>query len=294
MTEQGREPMLYIATGMKGVGKSYRTLQEFKSYVMDNPKTGKVARKVLIFDTNNEYTNIPSVQFDCRIENMEEAAMHVMAYSETSTSTLPIERRIRRIVPFLPNGSAMGIPDKMRTAAILLKHFSKGNLLLEDLNNYALGAKSIEVISGITTNRHRDQDLTIHFQSLSGLDPRLFQNANIIRFHHQADPIKRIKHKVSNFELFEITKICVDTQYEKGNNRFFLYIHNNENFVSGLPVGPAGESVWKKACIDFAMKNRRHLDEFLNEVDGNGKRKHTYQSALNAFAESRLGTYIKR
>ena len=56
-----REPILMCATGKKGVGKTYTTMQLIKDYIKPNKKTGKKARKVLIYDINMEYTEFKAI-----------------------------------------------------------------------------------------------------------------------------------------------------------------------------------------------------------------------------------------
>ena len=52
-----REALLGIAVGRKGVGKTYATLEIVTQY-LTGTAGGSKPRKVLILDTNNEYTNI--------------------------------------------------------------------------------------------------------------------------------------------------------------------------------------------------------------------------------------------
>jgi hypothetical protein len=52
-----REPQLIIATGTKGVGKTFKTCQLIQEYLTPDIKIGKKPRKVLIFDANGEYSN---------------------------------------------------------------------------------------------------------------------------------------------------------------------------------------------------------------------------------------------
>ena len=56
-----REPILMCATGKKGVGKTYTTMGLINSYIKPNKKTGKKARKVLIYDINMEYTDYKAI-----------------------------------------------------------------------------------------------------------------------------------------------------------------------------------------------------------------------------------------
>jgi hypothetical protein len=56
-----REPILMCATGKKGVGKTYTTMRLIEDYTKPNKKTGKKARKVLIYDINMEYTEFKAI-----------------------------------------------------------------------------------------------------------------------------------------------------------------------------------------------------------------------------------------
>ena len=49
------------ATGKKGVGKTFTTMQLINSYIKPNKSTGKKARKVLIYDINMEYTDYKAI-----------------------------------------------------------------------------------------------------------------------------------------------------------------------------------------------------------------------------------------
>ena len=50
-----REPLLVIAVGKKGIGKTYATKQIINQYVKGNLVKGIPGRKMLIIDVNNEF-----------------------------------------------------------------------------------------------------------------------------------------------------------------------------------------------------------------------------------------------
>jgi hypothetical protein len=305
-----REPYVYVGTGQKGVGKTYRTLEEAKIYILDDRKNGRKGRPVLIFDTNNEFPEIPSIHFDITLEKPESRAnpkrkvkdvdriAHNVCVWSQKVYEGKLKASIKRIVPFKKNGEEMTPSEKSATAGILLKKFRNGMLWLEDMNNYVLGAKSQEVIGAITTNRHRSQDIIVHFQSLSALDPRFIQNINIIRMHCQVDGLNRIKNKVPNLELWEIAKCHVEHQYHKKNNpRCFVYIHNQINMLSHI-----SEADFRNACEIYLTTNRaglstlKQLEKNPSPIDGNKKTKSSKGSprdkAISRFVSDRM-YYIK-
>ena len=57
-----REPKLGCVVGRKGVGKSYQTLKMIEQYVVGNPSKGIPARRVLIFDVNDEFEHIKALK----------------------------------------------------------------------------------------------------------------------------------------------------------------------------------------------------------------------------------------
>jgi hypothetical protein len=52
-----REPMVMIATGKKGVGKTVATMELIYTYIRGNPEKGVPPRKALIFDVNDEFSH---------------------------------------------------------------------------------------------------------------------------------------------------------------------------------------------------------------------------------------------
>ena len=56
-----REPLLGVAIGRKGVGKSFTTDKVIANYVSGNPASGILGRKALILDVNDEYTHIRAI-----------------------------------------------------------------------------------------------------------------------------------------------------------------------------------------------------------------------------------------
>jgi hypothetical protein len=240
-----REPILLCATGKKGVGKTYTTLQVIKDYVKPNKKTGKKARKVLIYDINMEYTEFKAISVE-----------DIPKYSRQS------KVEIRRVLPILDGGKMATLTEMLELLNQIIENFRGGMLVLEDINRYLIQSKTTDVIGLLATNRHRDLDIICHFQSLSALDPRMWQNTSFVRFHYQIDDIKRYAQRIPNFEMFKVAQCLVSLKYLKMNDkRFFCYIASDDNYITG-----------NFTRRDFEMACRDYLTSYPKPVNDVQKR----------------------
>jgi hypothetical protein len=271
MSEKEREPLLMCVTGRKGVGKTYTTTKMLYDYIKPNPRTGKKGRKVLIYDVNMEYTQFKTIG----IKDVKR-----FAHSE--------KPQVRRVLPVDEHGNVLKIDEMVDILNIILQDFRGGLLLLEDINRYMLQAKTQDIIGVITTCRHRDLDIVCHYQSLSALDPRMWQNSNYIRFHSQMDDIERYKQRIPNFEMFKIAQYLVEYHYyKKKNPRFYCFVANDDNFITGA-FSPAD---FKFACIEYLKnKNKSAIREtkvrFGKGVDAEAK-------AINFLCDELRGKYFR-
>jgi hypothetical protein len=222
-----REPQLIIATGTKGVGKTFKTCQLIQDYLTPDIKIGKKPRKVLIFDANGEYSNEELVKNNFRFRTK------VLALKDLEEWTKQSRVEVRRILPVDANGNEVGTEKYPEILGVILHYFRGGMLILEDINKYLVETRDAKVIGALTTNRHRDLDIYIHLQSLAPLTTRMWQNANVIRFHYQMDDIDRYKGRIPNYELFKIAQMMVNEKYYKGEERFFCYVMNQLNKIKG-------------------------------------------------------------
>jgi hypothetical protein len=221
----GRQPMIMIATGSPGVGKSYQTKKEIELYAQADTSSGRPGRKVLIFDTNDEYRGYKSVRYNVR--DPKDNGQYIQLLENTE---------IRRVLPYWPgqNGRVemMTFSDKEKTLVDIVRNYKNGLILLEDINTYLIAAKSVETISMLCSARHKGTDIIIHLQSLSAVDTRMWQNATIFRMHYQNDDVARYKARI-NFEPIKIAQNVVSHQYLQGNIRFFIYYNNWTKKISG-------------------------------------------------------------
>lgn len=254
-----REPILIIATGTKGVGKTYTTCHVIQNYIKDNPITGKLARKVLIYDVNNEYTE----------KNLKENGVNykaeVLDIDDLPRWTAQKRVEVRRILPIDKNGRYLGIDGMVEMLNKILYYFRGGLLVLEDINRYLIDTKTTEIIGTMATNRHRDLDIYIHLQSLAPVTTRMWQNCQAVRFHKQTDNVARYQNRIPNAELYYIAEKLVNNQYQK-NKRFYCYVNNEYSKITGR----FSIRDFQKACYNYVLEHPKVLNQAQKRF-GNAK-----------------------
>ncbi len=264
-SELERMPLLTIVCGMKGVVKTYQGIKEIDKYVLDNPKTGKKGRKVLILDFNNE-------------DSYQKYKAVLPKYIKSLTDS-----RARRIPPFDENGKQYDL-DKMKAVAeYVIFNYKNGLLVLEDIDKYMVGAKGKSLIGAMTTNRHSGMDIMITHQSVSKVTQTEWQNAAYVRLHHQLDDVDRIEESLPNYPLMKIAQILVDRRYYeavrqykelnsisddefKKRRSFFVYIDMLEHKIIG---GTPDE--FKSAVMEFIRQNPRLISKKMKIGDATGR-----------------------
>ncbi len=238
--------MITIVSGMPGVGKSYETEQQLNLYIQPDASVNRPGRKVLIFDTNDEYRNYKSVMYN--VKDPKDNGRHLQGLKNVE---------IRRVLPYYPSPqggtpSPMGFGDKEKTLIDITNNYRDGLVLLEDINTYLVAFKSADTISLLCAARHKGIDLIIQVQSLSAIDTRMFQNSTYIRMHYQTDDITRYKGRLNeNFEPLKIAQNIINKEYIDGNIRFFLYYNNRTKKITG-----ASKEQYDAGLELYKMKNK--------------------------------------
>jgi hypothetical protein len=256
-----REPKLLVAVGKKAVGKSFTTEKLMNNYVSGNPSKGTPPRRVLIIDVNDEYQTIKAI----RIEDVPLFSIHPIV-------------EVRRIRPFLDNGTKMSLDDVAQTLFVILQTFKNGLLLVEDINKYISDTMPNDLVGAICTNRHIGVDIILHYQSIGRITSKVWQNVNIIRLHKFTDTVKRHKHKFEDkIEYLSIAEIIINNRYEKGDKYFFLYADIDEEKIYGSFTNEEFEF----AVNQYIQNNYTNLiSPLLKARDEKGRKVHTPQSAM--------------
>jgi hypothetical protein len=264
-SELERTPLLTIVCGMKGVGKTYQGIKEIDRYVIDNPRTGKKGRKVLILDFNDE-------------ESYRKYKTVLPKYIKSLT-----EPRARRIPPYDEHGKQYDLDKMKMVAEYAIFNFKNGLMVLEDIDKYMVGAKGKSLIGAMTTNRHSGMDIVITHQSVSKVTQTEWQNAAFVRLHHQLDDVDRIEDSLPNYPLMKIAQILVDRRYYeavrqykelgsisddefKKRRSFFVYIDMLEHKIIG-----GTQDEFKSAVMEFVRQNPRLISKRMKIGDATGR-----------------------
>lgn len=240
-----RQPYSIARTGVKGCGKTYQNIHTICQFI--TPRPDWTPKKVVIFDTNYEYT----------AESISDAGLNypIKTLALKDVPMFAADRFIeaRRVLPLNPNGAEMSLDQKEEALAFILKYFRRGLVVAEDINTYMLSlAHNKEVLSAIVSGRHKGQDVILSYQSLSALDPRVFQNTAIFYFHYQTDDISRYADRISCFDMFRIAQLLVEHKYHREKNeRFFVCIMQFKRKIKGN----FSQRDFAKSCMDYIIEN---------------------------------------
>lgn len=212
-----RQPMLMLVCGETGVGKTFRNILEIENYLRDNPGLMRKGRKVLIFDVNDD-------DYEC--------------YATVNPDFIRDLKliRARRIRPLTKYGLTMSIEEKRDMVERMVKQFTDGLLVLEDLDKYMTGAKGQTIVGLLTTNRHHGLDIMISHQSIAKITTTEFQNCTWLRLHKQVDDVTRYRSRIPNYFLVRIATLIVEEQYLIGNVRYFVYVNMRKLLLRGCSV----------------------------------------------------------
>ena len=146
-----------------------------------------------------------------------------------------------------------------------------------------------KVSAFFTNNAHRDCDIIIQMQSIGRILPKMWQNAQVIRFHSQLDSVDQSKEKLKeDYEIFKIAQLMVNFQYEAGNIRFFVWVDKEDKKIRGA----YSRQMFRKAVMDFLEENQYLVKKEANRIDfATNKKKYTPEQALQVVVEKLFREY---
>lgn len=252
-----REAGMMAVTGIQGVGKTYLNMYIIKDYIKDKFYNKVKGRKCLIMDTNGEYTKSQFTRND--IDNVDPKRLSVKDVAQWCRTPGGEVRRI--------DAKNIGLEEKIKILEYLLEHYRNGMLVLEDINTYILNVTHMkELVGGIVNLRHRAVDVLISYQSARAVEPRIWQNARWVRMHYQADNVNDIKGKLPNVPMYKLAQILVNNRYFNGDKRFYVYVFNFANKISGKFT----KEEFKTATKQFLNSNKKEIKEFQSMYDVKG------------------------
>lgn len=263
MKYAARQPMIMLVCGETGVGKTYRNKIEIKRYLTHHYAIGKKGRKILAFDTNDDdYPEFKTL-----------SPKHIAKFKSISC---------RRIRPFNPDGSPMDTNQKKEVIENIMKHYTDGLVILDDIDHYMTGAKGQNMIGALCTIRHKGIDVLLTHQSVAKITTSEWQNCSWLRLHHQVDDVTRYKDRIPKYELVRIAQLIVDEQYSiaqaaygqgklsekqyKIQKSFFVYVD-----MRGQKIIGCSRAAFIRNCKLFIeTEQERKLKLMLKQQDFDG------------------------
>jgi len=215
-----REPKLTIAVGMRQIGKTYTSTQIIYQYAKGTKNAPP--RKVLIFDINGEYAS-KFKSIDIR---------YIPIYGALDTVD------IRRVTAFHDNGQPLTIDELQQRLYFILKNFTNGLLIVEDINYYISDSISNDLIGFLAVMRHKGVDVIAHFQTKGKAGhPKLFGLTNYIRIHETADNFGMHKKKFKdNLQVLTIAETLVKIENAKlppDKHYFYCFVETQRVKILG-------------------------------------------------------------
>lgn len=280
-----REALLGIAVGKKGVGKTYTTLQTATQYLLGSNR-GARPRKVLILDVNNEYANTKANH-----NNPNFPEIKAMRLEDVPRFTVHPKIEARRVSVLKPEGGKMSLAEIQNALGYILANYQNGLLIIEDINKYISDSLPNDLMGSIATQRHVSVDIITHFQSIGkAANPKLWANCNWLRFHRCEDTVERHKNKFAgNIEHLKIMEKMIDTEFKKGNKRFYLYLDKDYGTIKGN----FNKKEFKAAIEDYLEDNYTIVDRELRKKHlYSGEKKHkNHKQAVTALVNNYINDY---
>lgn len=271
-----REAKFILAIGKKGVGKTFKTLQEITFFM----KATK--RQVLFIDANDEYGNVRQDHNSPSFPNIE-----ALALEDVPRWVLSKRPEARRILPYNQNGKPYNNKEMQEVMKQVLKTFKNGCLVIEDMTKYVSDSTPADLIGSIIAQRHASVDIYIHFQSIGkAAHPKLYANCNLIRLHNVEDNVERHKNKFPETTTLYLAENVMKLKC-KSNPRFCCYVWKEEKLVKGAFT----RAEFQEAIVMFLQDNPNIYKKELNRVDiFTGKKVHKDSASC---AKYLIGQYME-
>jgi hypothetical protein len=298
-----RNPILMVACGRKGVGKTFTTKSVLKQYTDGVNALGIKPRKVLVLDVNDEFIDYKAIA----IEDVIKFTVHPKVEA-------------RRIRIYNKDGSAKGLNDMSEDLAVAMSNFRGGAMLIEDISKIVGDSPSAELIGRLCTLRHLDCDVILHFQGIGKAGhPKILMNTNVIRLHWTEDSVERHKTKFNEkTEILKIGEAVVKNRVDAGQKmiraikaqnkdwkgnpdlvekvkkienlyiRMYVYISFDDNVIKGA----FSAQEFRDAIFRYIKENQAEtLGKRLKEIDRKGDKVHTSETAIKATEDELFDLY---
>jgi len=257
-----RECALTVVTGQKGVGKSYRTIQEIDLYLQTDFSSGRKGRKVLIFDVNNDPQYVKYRSLDFNVDEPDDFRRGEIIRRFASSEIV----EARRIIPVKKNGRPFEFNDFTKTIRCVADNFKYGLFVAEDINKYITHKNSDMILDMLITLRHKNMDMIILLQTLSKVTTTMWENMNYLRMHKQGDNVDRYKNRIPNYQIVKLAEIIVSKRFLSGDVRNPVYCSPTDDRFFDV-----SEDEYKGACRNYLLDFEKDLKKYQRLTDSSGK-----------------------
>lgn len=250
-----REAGMMMTAGFQGVGKTYQNMHIIKNYIVGSLITKVKGKKVLIFDTNGEYTQEQFEENGISNINPKRIALEDIG----KWSRIPDNNECRRI-----DAKALSIKEKKEAIGFIIKNFRLGLVVMEDMNTYITNVTHMEaVVSGLINLRHKACDVLVSYQRLRAVEPLVYSNSRWIRLHYQSDDVYKVFDKIPHPDMYKIAQLIIDKKYFGGDKRFFVYIYNVDRKIHG----DFTKADFQQACKEYLNQNKKEIKQYQLTYD---------------------------
>ena len=136
-----------------------------------------------------------------------------------------------------------------------------------------------------------DTDIILHFQTIGKIGhPKINGNLDFLRFHKISDGVERHKNKFADKEeMLKIAEMLVNTKYNEGDERYFVYIDWKNEKIKGR----FDSVTFKNAINEYISENYNAIIRpILNKRDLNtGNTMFTHQTAIEFLSNKLFKQY---
>jgi hypothetical protein len=257
---------LTIVCGRRGSGKSNKTLSQIYKAVTNG-------RKAMIFDYNNEYGDY------LFREDAPRHSIKAIYYRDVPRFTAQFKAELVRLRPILDNGEVMGTKDFQEHLAFVLKNYSNGILLVEDVTAYIAANTPMDIMGKLSTLRQRGVDLIMQYQHVGkAANPQIIGQANYIRLHKTNDSVVNYADGFADkTDMLSIAESIVNKRYDNGVDNgikdetgifFSVVVDLDSSKIRGVFTKQEAE----EAITNFISTNAgRTINRLTKAKDRNGK-----------------------
>lgn len=287
-----RDFSLFVSTALQGVGKTHENLNMAGGYILDNPETGRIGRKVIVLNGAPDKMWVPAP---------------VLRWSDIEIQP---DRTIYQLQARYSNGAEMSIEDRKKWFLYAISKFSDGLFLIDDLKKWIGDTNADEFMAQLSTMRHNKKDMfsksgtdvLISAQNMDMLGGELWGQLSYYRFHHQNGPVAKHRHLQNCPDLYDIAEAIVDRQFQMAEDGLTAGTLNKEEWQmyrshhvwiseKEQKITRCRKDTFLYACAEVVLGRYNAISTYCNKNNLNSKNPEHQDIALKALVQPLMRYY---